>query len=74
MEEDANLPLEHNTDEAERKSKYTNAFNRFIAPLNEKTYSKLVLSRSATHALPQEFSHIRTFVKACNAYPRMMIS
>ena len=74
MEENANLPLEHNTDEAERKSKYTDAFNRFIAPLNEKTYSKLVLSRSATHALPQEFSPIRTFVKACNAYPRMMIS
>ena len=39
MEEYTNLPLDPTTDEAERKSKYNDAFNRFIAPLNKKTYS-----------------------------------
>lgn len=61
-------------DETGRKLKYISSFNRFIAPLQDKTYSKLVLSRCATQPLPESFSPLHTFVKACNAYPRMMIS
>lgn len=52
---------------------YREAFGRFIAPLRENTFQKLVLSRTDTCRLDKEFSPLRTFVKACNNYPRMMI-
>lgn len=55
------------------KQQYTAAFERFINPLREKRFQKLVLSRSATRPLPDEFSPLDAFVRACNSYPRMMI-
>lgn len=73
-EESVNCPVPPLYDKGNVKSKYTSTFGRFIAPLHDKTYSKLVLSRCATQALAKDFSPIHAFVKACNAYPRMMIS
>lgn len=55
------------------KQSYTAAFGRFITPLREKRFQKLVLSRSATQPLPPGFSPLSAFVRACNSYPRMMI-
>ena len=60
--------------EEARKEIYIEAFNKFITPLKEKQFEKLVLSRSATYALADDFSPVRAFVTACNSYPRMMIS
>lgn len=60
--------------EKEEKERYTETFSRFILPLKEKQFRKLVLSRSTTHALPPQFSPLATFIQACNSYPRMMIS
>lgn len=59
--------------EEERYSRYAAAFERFIRPLKAKTYQKLVLSRPAFCPIGEDFSPLETFVKACNAYPRMMI-
>ena len=53
---------------------YIETFNRFIVPLREKRFRKLVLSRCSNRTLPDGFSPIKTFVRACNSYPRMMIS
>ncbi len=55
------------------KQQYTDAFDRFITPLREKQFQKLVLSRSAIRLLPDDFSPLAAFVQACNSYPRMMI-
>lgn len=55
------------------KQQYAAAFERFITPLREKRFRKLVLSRSATRPLPDGFSPLGAFVRACNSYPRMMI-
>lgn len=52
---------------------YQEMFQRFIQPLKEKVFKKLVLSRTATQPLDEDFSPLRAFVKACNSYPRMMI-
>ena len=60
--------------EEERKDQYIKAFNRFIEPLKNGSFEKLVLSRSASYELSSNFSPIETFVTACNNYPRMMIS
>lgn len=62
------------TGTAHGKKNYTEAFNRFIAPLREGTFKKLVLSRNETLDLPENFSPLRAFINACNSYPRMMIS
>lgn len=59
--------------EEERYERYFAAFNRFIKPLKAKDFKKLVLSRPAFCPINEEFSPLETFVKACNAYPRMMI-
>ncbi|WP_300728157.1 isochorismate synthase [uncultured Bacteroides sp.] len=61
-------------DNKENRQLYNEAFARFIGPLKEKTFQKLVLSRKAVHTLEDDFSPLETFVKACNSYPRMMIS
>lgn len=58
----------------ENKQHYEEAFARFIAPLQQKTFKKLVLSRHCTQPVPEEFSPLAAFVRACNSYPRMMIS
>ena len=55
------------------KQHYTEAFERFITPLREKQFQKLVLSRSASRHISDDFSPLAAFVRACNNYPRMMI-
>lgn len=58
----------------EEKINYSQAFERFIEPLRQKTFQKLVLSRCTHQELPEGFSPLSAFVNACNSYPRMMIS
>lgn len=55
------------------KRQYMEAFELFIAPLRERRFQKLVLSRAATQAVGDGFSPLDAFVRACNSYPRMMI-
>lgn len=52
---------------------YAEVFESFIEPLRENKFRKLVLSRTENYILPDDFSLINTFIKACNQYPRMMI-
>lgn len=59
--------------EQERYDRYYAAFRRFMEPLKEKKFKKLVLSRPAFCPIDESFSPLETFVKACNDYPRMMI-
>ena len=59
--------------EQERYDRYYAAFRRFMEPLKDKTFKKLVLSRPAFIPIGDDFSPLDTFVKACNDYPRMMI-
>ena len=59
--------------EKERYDRYYAAFRRFMEPLKEKKFKKLVLSRPAFSPIDENFSPLETFVKACNDYPRMMI-
>ena len=54
------------------KERYTQAFERFITPLQKKHFQKLVLSRSSTKHINDDFSPLAAFVRACNNYPRMM--
>lgn len=60
------------SDPSSDKETYTVAFERFIRPLQEKRFQKLVLSRCATYPLCENFSFLQAFVHACNNYPRMM--
>lgn len=64
------------TDEpvAYNQQDYTAAFSRFIEPLRQGIFQKLVLSRCERQDLPPSFSPLATFINACNHYPRMMIS
>lgn len=55
------------------EQQYRTAFELFMTPLKENCFQKLVLSRSATQTLKEEFSPLGAFVQACNRYPRMMI-
>lgn len=59
---------------ADEKQKYTETFDLFITPLKKGEFRKLVLSRQSPHSLTPGFSPLNAFVKACNSYPRMMIS
>lgn len=68
------IPNPHTLSEKEEKDLYTETFSRFIMPLKEKQFRKLVLSRSSTQTLDEQFSPLSAFIKACNSYPRMMIS
>ena len=65
---------EAETTENKLRKQYNEAFQSFIDPLKDGTFEKLVLSRSATYPLTQDFSPTEAFVTACNSYPRMMIS
>lgn len=56
------------------KASYFLAFHRFITPLQQREFHKLVLSRSTTCNLPDGFSPLSAFIRACNSYPRMMVS
>ena len=58
----------------DRRQAYAEAFGRFIAPLRQGTFQKLVLSRSEDTDLPAGFSPLATFLNACQRYPRLMIS
>lgn len=62
------------TNDEEAKIEYEQAFSRFIAPLQNKAFRKLVLSRNYTQELDITFSPLSAFIRACNSYPRMMIS
>ena len=62
------------TDDEEAKIRYEQAFSRFITPLKNKTFRKLVLSRNYTQTIKPDFSPLSAFIRACNSYPRMMIS
>lgn len=68
------VPEPHTTSEKEEKDLYTETFSHFIMPLKEKQFRKLVLSRSTSQAINEQFSPLSAFIKACNSYPRMMIS
>jgi isochorismate synthase len=59
--------------EAAAPSRYEEAFGVFIEALRGGTFRKLVLSRSQRQSLPGDFSPTAAFVRACRAYPRMMI-
>ena len=65
---------ESSLSETARKNVYNDAFSKFITPLQEQQFEKLVLSRSASYALPESFSPLNAFITACENYPRMMIS
>lgn len=73
-------PSDHTTSseisqtEPDLKKTYIETFSRFIGPLKNKTFSKLVLSRNAGYTLSDSFSPLEAFITACNSYPRMMIS
>ena len=73
-------PSDHTTSseisqtEPDLKKTYIETFSRFIGPLKNKTFSKLVLSRNAGYTLSDNFSPLEAFITACNSYPRMMIS
>lgn len=69
-----NIPASKPCSEQEEKASYTETFSHFILPLKEKRFGKLVLSRSSVQRLSPDFSPLATFIKACNSYPRMMIS
>lgn len=67
-------PVFHEETTGHNKNDYQNAFKRFIVPLQEKRFQKLVLSRCSRQPLPNNFSPTAAFIRACNSYPRMMIS
>lgn len=60
--------------EPKLKEKYISTFLKFITPLKENEFKKLVLSRKAVYRLKENFSPLLAFLTACNNYPRMMIS
>ena len=55
------------------KEDYKICFDKFCQALQEKRFSKLVLSKYATEQIPENFSPLTAFVDACNNYPRMFI-
>ena len=61
-------------DPVTEKASYFLAFHRFIGPLQQREYPKLVLSRRTCRQLPADFSPCAAFIRACNSYPRMMVS
>ncbi len=68
----SNKPILSLPDE-EGKRLYADVFGRFIVPLREKRFRKLVLSRASTRYVGERFSPFETFLRACNNYPRMLI-
>ncbi len=71
--DDVEAPSAPFVSEETERARYAEAFERFIAPLRNGRFQKLVLSRSAVLPIDDDFSPLTTFVKACNRYPRMMI-
>ena len=57
-----------------QREEYTSVFHKFIEPLREGEFQKLVLSRTSTHCVADnEISLWDSFSEACQSYPRMMI-
>lgn len=54
--------------QAREQISYRQAFDRFIGPLRENSFDKLVLSRSQTIIRAAEFSPAAAFFKACREY------
>ena len=61
-------------DTVTEKASYFLSFHRFITPLQQREFHKLVLSRSTSCELPKDFSPLAAFIRACNSYPRMMVT
>lgn len=66
--------VENIVDEGLLGTAYEQVFNQFMNVLHDKTFRKLVLTRKQAVMLNEGFSPLQAFVKACNSYPRMMIS
>ncbi len=62
------------TNEEEEKQQYKDVFRRFMQPLQQREFQKLVLSRKSVVALNKNFSPFGAFMQAYNKYPRMMVS
>ncbi|MDL2265184.1 isochorismate synthase [Parabacteroides sp. OttesenSCG-928-G07] len=52
---------------------YRHRFEKFIKPLRDKEFDKLVLSRSSSFDLPGKFSLTDVFLKACKRYIRSYV-
>lgn len=65
---------ERNERSSDERRAYTERFSLFMERLHNEHWRKLVLSRHSAQRLPDGFSPIKAFVRACNSYPRMMIS
>ncbi len=59
--------------EEDGKKLYAAAFDRFIAPVREQRFRKLVLSRAATRRIGKGFSPVGAFLKACDSYPHLFV-
>ena len=59
-------------DNKKEKLIYRECFDRFIEPLKNGEFEKLVLSRSHRMTRPDSFSCLRSFLQAANDYPYMM--
>lgn len=57
----------------DQRQDYTECFNKFHNAIEEKKFTKLVLSRYVTEEISDNFSPTKAFVDACNSYPRMFI-
>lgn len=72
--ENCEIPSDEKTDSgfqtsiADLRLSYLSAFDRFIRPLREKQFGKLVLSRSMTIKRETGFSPAAAFYKACKEY------
>lgn len=70
-EASSHVPLSHPADE---RLYYAIDFASFLSQLRAGSFRKLVLSRCAEEAMPEGATAISLFRKACESYPRMMIS
>ncbi len=61
------------SDDESKKRDYAACFEKFHNAIIENKFSKLVLSRTTKEKIPNNFSPLHAFVKACNSYPRMFI-
>lgn len=57
----------------EISSDYQNRFEKFIQPLRDKAFDKLVLSRCSSFDLPDNLSLTELFLKACKRYIRSYV-
>lgn len=72
LKEGMSLSAEEEGDENEENILYTANFNRFIEPLKKGDLKKLVLSRAHKIKHPENFSLIKSYLRATELYPHMM--